>query len=279
MKHSAWNPTRRNRKIGTEDSGYSKDNKLVIPDRWSEDKIFWERLSNPVKIPLKVKNHKITMFVEPTKHGYIHASTPNDILKILELIPKEHLQEIEIVVLRQPKEKEEILKPVWGRFVYYADLGKYTGAGVYLEAMKVGTEFTWGEKLTPFDAKELKALEKDGHKVEKIKRGYLVRTTPETVRNTQLFRTLPHEIGHAVDYLVNSIIPSIEATNEIESERITNAFFSKPSLDKEEFANRYSREFYSKNLKKQILPFPRIIDEEFLNNLDLDLKWFGLNKS
>jgi len=275
MKHSAWNPTRRNRNIGTEKSGFSQNNKLVVPERWVDFKVFWERLTSPVVCSIEIKGHSITMLIEPPKSGSVHSATPQDIVKVLELVPQEHLEEIEIIVLRQPKKKEEILRPVWGRFVYYADLGKYSGPGVYLEAVEVGEVIKWGNKLTPFRKKELKLLHSDGHSIERVKRGYNIHTTPETVRNTQLFRTLPHEIGHAVDYLKNSLNPSINAPTELESEYISNAYNSKPSLDKEEYANRYAREFYQKNLEKGYLPFAKIFEKEILENMGVDPQWFN----
>lgn len=272
MKHSAWNPTRRNRNIGTSKSGHSQNNKLSVPDRWSNFKIFWEHLVSPVACPVVIKGHKLTILVEPPAAGSIHSSTPQDIIKVLGLVTQEHLEEIDIVVLRQPKRKEEILRPVWGRFVYYAELGRYSGPGVYLEAVQIGMTLKWGNKLTPFYEKELRALEADGHKIEQVKRGYDVSTTIDSVRNTQLFRTLPHEIGHAVDYLENSLKPSINAITEAESEFITSVFNSKPSLDKEEYANRYAREFFDKN--SDVLPFEKIFDKEELKNMGLNPDWF-----
>ncbi|MBL4671769.1 MAG: hypothetical protein JKX81_05875 [Arenicella sp.] len=272
MKNSAWNPARRNRNIGTSKSGYSQNNKFVIPERWVDFKIFWERLVSPVVCPVSIKGHKLTILVEPPALGSIHSSTPQDIIKVLGLVTQEHLEEIDVVVLRQPKRKEEILKPAWGRFIYYADLGKYSGPGVYLEAMQINSVIKWGNKLTPFYEKESRALEADGHKIEHVKRGYDVMTTPQSVRSTQLFRTLPHEIGHAVDYLEHSLNPSIEATTEAESDFIRNTFSSKPTLDKEEYANRYAKEFYDQN--SDILPFDRIFDEKELESMGLNPKWF-----
>ncbi len=274
MKHSAWNPTKRNRNIGTEKSGYSQNNKFVVPERWADLKVFWERLVNPVIFPININGHKITMLVEPTRKGYVHASTPQDIIKALELIEQKHLEELEVFVLRQPKKKEEILKPVWGRFIYYADLGKYSGSGIYIEAVKVGYTIKWGNKLTPFYKKELQALELDGHRIDRVKRGYDIHTTPETVRNTQLFRTLPHEIGHAADYLHNSLDPSIEADSESEADYITEVFNSKPGLDKEEYANRYAKEFYVRWYAQGLLPFDRIFEKETLEKQGLNPEWF-----
>ncbi len=114
MKNNAWNPTRRNRNIGTEKSGYSQNNKFVVPERWQDFKVFWERIVDPVIFPICINQHEITMLIEPTLKGYVHAVTPQDIIRILNLVELEHLEEIELIVLRQPKKKEEILKPAWG---------------------------------------------------------------------------------------------------------------------------------------------------------------------
>lgn len=274
MKKNTWNPIRRNRNIGTKNSGYSSDNKFVVPEKWSDCKVFWERLESPVACPFVINGCNLTLLVEPTKQGYVHACTPKDIERVLSLINREHLAEIDLVVLRQPKKKEEILKPVWGRFVYYADIGKYSGPGVYLEALAIKTVIKWSKKLSPFNKKELDALEADGHKIEKVKRGYNVHTSPESVRATQLYRTLPHEIGHAVDYLQNSLDPSINAATEEDSDYISRVFDSKTSLDKEEFANRYAREFFEKNNSNGELPFDREYNKEDLLSLKLQYEWF-----
>ncbi|KST68257.1 hypothetical protein [Mastigocoleus testarum] len=117
-------------------------------------------------------------------------------------------------------------------------------------------------------------LEKDGHKIEKFKRSYDIITTPESLRNTQLFRTLPHEIGHAVDYLENCLKPSLAAKTDEESASIKRLYRSKAYLDKEEYAHRYAREFYHKYSAQAILPFERLYDENYLNSLRLDPKWF-----
>jgi hypothetical protein len=246
-----------------------------VPERWADCKVFWERLSDPVICPIDIKGHHITLVIEPPRKGCVHASTPQDIIRVLELIKQEHLEEIELIVMRQPKRKEELLRPVWGRFVYYADLGKYSGPGVYLEAMEVGACMKWGNQLTPFYRKELDSLEADGHRIERVKRGYVIHTTPESVRNTQLFRTLPHEIGHAVDYLNNSILPSDEASTESESDFISHVYHSKPTLDKEEYANRYAREFYQAHLEQGSLPFEKIFQKEELMSMGLNPKWFS----
>lgn len=274
-----WNPTRRNRNIGTEKSGHSQNNQLVIPERWADFRIYYERLNDPVIFSITVNCHEIVMMVEPTKIGYIHAVTPQDVTKVLSLVEQEHLEQVELIIFRQPKKKEEILKPVWGRYAYFADLGKYMGPAIYLEATFVNNVIKWSNKLDPYEKKELRSLENDGHQIKNVKKGYEIFTTPDSVRNTQLYRTLPHEIGHAVDFLKNCQEPSINAANNAENEYIRNAYGSKPSLDKEEYAHRYAREFYSKWSTKGSLPFNRIYEEKELEIIGLNPDWFKSSKS
>ena len=275
IKHSGWNPTKRNKNIGTKKSGYSKNNELVVPERSCDDRVFWERLIDPVACPLEIKGHQITLLVEPTRTGYVHACTPSDIVRVLELVEQEHLEQIELMIFRQPTKKEEILRPVWGRFTRYSDISsQYSGSSVFLEAQPIGAIIRWDNKLHPYDRRELLSLERDGHQIKQVKRGYDIITTPTTVRNTQLFRTLPHEIGHAVDYLKNSLNMSLEASTDIESAYIRSLYGSKPSLDKKEYAHRYARTFYEKHTSQGLLPFEHLYDENFLSTLGLDKKWF-----
>jgi hypothetical protein len=277
MKSATWNPVRRNRNIGTEKSGTSADNRLTIPAKWRNYRMYWDRLTDPVVWPVTIGGHEIAILVEPPRQDSLHAVTPQDIAAVLELLPGPHVREISTVVLRQPTRKQATLNPVWGRIVYYADLGQYSGPGVHLEAIPRGHVLSWGKSLTPFDRKELDALAADGHEVVRTRRGYEVVTTPQSVRHTQLFRTLPHEIGHAVDYLENCMIPALGADTMAEDEYITHAYEAKPALDKEEYANRYAREFFEKFSSRGLLPFPQIAEPEALTAAGLEPAWFGLD--
>lgn len=272
-KHT-WKPTQRNRNIGTAKQGLSQNNKFSIPDRWSHYGVYWEHLENPVLWPFEVNGHSMKMLIEPVRPGYLHSVTPHDIRQLLSLIEKQHLEEIELIVLRQPKKKEEIMQPVWGRFIYYAYLEKFSGPSIYLEAVKSGQVIKWSKKQDPFYMKELDALGKDGHVIKAAKRNFEISTSPDAVRNTQLFRSLPHEIGHAMDYLNNSIIPSAEAGSEEESDYIYESFKAKPFKDKEEYANRYAREFYEKWQRQGFLPFDRVVNEKELLEIGVELSWF-----
>jgi hypothetical protein len=43
-------PTRRNRNIGTSKQGHGQDNRMVIPSRWPDDRVYFEVLRNPVPV-------------------------------------------------------------------------------------------------------------------------------------------------------------------------------------------------------------------------------------
>ncbi|PIQ28515.1 hypothetical protein COW36_12940 [bacterium (Candidatus Blackallbacteria) CG17_big_fil_post_rev_8_21_14_2_50_48_46] len=245
---------------------------MVIPERWLQR--YWEKLSDPVLVPLNIKGYTLNLFVEPTHTGFKHVCTPQDLVKVLALIEPFHLEQIENLVFRQPSKNEHSLCPVWGRFIYFASLGRYAGPGIYLEATKLNGRLKWSKNVSPYGQKEIEALASEGHIIYQNKRGYEIQTTPESVRNTQLFRTLPHEFGHAVDYLVHAIEPAQKAVNELESEFIYEQFLSKPKQDKEEFANRYAKAFYEEYLKRGLFPFKQIWDEDAMIEQNLNPEWF-----
>lgn len=275
-RRAGWNPTRRNRNIGTSKQGRGKNNRLVIPESWHSSKIYWESLNNPVAVPQTVNGKPLTILVEPTNPGFVHACTIDDIVALLGHIPNYHLEQITTLVLRQPKKKENLLKPMWGRLQYWSDVGPYSGPTIYLEAQLVDTPVKWSRHLSPDDDKELARLKADGHKITRDKRYYFLSNDLQAIRNTQLYRTLPHEIGHYVDYLVHVEEPSNAVKNEAERDWITNQYWSKSTLDKEAFAHRYAEEFYTRMNKKGILPFDRICHPEKMKEQGLDPAWFNL---
>jgi hypothetical protein len=93
----------------------------------------------------------------------------------------------------------------------------------------------WRKSLSPEDIQELDRLVRDGHQVISERRYYAIYTNLESIRATQLYRTLPHEIGHYVDYL-----------NSVKDTGDNDLFWSKPSKDKEAFAHRYATEFWER---------------------------------
>jgi hypothetical protein len=265
MRRSGWDARRRNKNIGTAQSGRGQNNRMSIPERWIGAKWiqFHEKLNNPVTFKRIIKTHEIRFLVEPVQPGFFHACTPDDIVQILELLPQKHIEGINLIVLRQPKRKERILDLVWGRLRYWTEIQQYSGVAIHIEAQAVDGISYWSKSLVPEDFQELERLEEDGHQIISEARRYVIQMTAESIRATQLYRTLPHEIGHYVDYLLNT-----------DEEGDCDLFWSKPSKDKEDFAHRYAREFVEREKKAGNIPFQRKFDESALLAEGLSVSWF-----
>lgn len=295
-------PIRRNRNIGTSKQGYSQDNRLVIADK---ELTFYENLINYKVINKTIKGHNFKFVVERTRKNSFHACTISDIEFILEQIPKEDFGKLTLIVLRQPKRKEEILRSVWGRLCYSFEFeGDYYPA-IIIEAMDVDRKMKWSRKLTLDDQKEIERLKNDGHEISLGKRYYEADYTFDAIRSTQLYRTLPHEFGHYVHYL-NVVLRPVEKlkkeldkisdlvndndTSETnknydrwdklfdeyhkEKDKLEDLYFSIPSNEKEVFAHKYADNFVDNLNKNKTIPFDRVFDENKIKELGLNLDDF-----
>ena len=271
-KRPGWDSRRRNRNIGTSKSGKGSDNKLTIPQAWLDDRCFHEKIINPIVFKREINGNQFIFIVEGTQVGFCHACTPHDIEFVLNLIPPEHLAEIKMIVLRQPKRKERILSSVWGRLLYWSDILRFSGPAIHIEAQRVNSVLKHSKSLSTDEALEIERLIRDGHNVRTNRRYHLISTSPDTVRRTQLYRTLPHEIGHYVDYLESVELAS--GNNDKEWSRLHDLYFTKPAKDKEDFAHRYATEFYEQQRKLNNLPFDRIYKPNLLIELNLEPSWF-----
>ena len=151
------------------------------------------------------------------------------------------------------------MKDVWGRLVSHFESGRYTGVALILEAQPYQTSVTWPKSLKPDGRKELDRLEADGHQVTFEKSEIKVAMTLESCRNTQLYRTLPHELGHAVHY------------NELDD---TERWKTLPAAEKEQYSHRYADEKRHEMEKRNWIPFDRILVGESLGRDGLQRKWF-----
>jgi predicted SprT family Zn-dependent metalloprotease len=191
---------------------------------------------------------------------------------MLQLIPKEHFQDIKLIVLRQPKRKERILSSVWGRLVYWANIGKFSGLAIYLEAQKANFTSHWSNSSTPDQAREDERLREDGHIIVADKRRHRLNSSLDSVRHTQLYRTLPHEVGHYVQYLQKVEEPSRDDLNKWM--QLNARYHQIPSQEKEAFAHRYADEFRQRMFQESRLPFDRVLDENRLKQQGLSPEWF-----
>jgi hypothetical protein len=266
MQRSGWDARRRNKNLGTAKSGYGQNNEMRIPDRWIGTKWiqFHERLENFVVVKRTIGEREIIFIIEPVQPGFIHACTPDEIAQVMRLLPQAHTADIDLIVLRQPKRKEKLLQPVWGRLRYWAEIAQYTGVAIYLEAQPMNDVFFWQKSLSPDYVQELERLRQDGHQIAVERRRYVIQTTLAAVRTTQLYRTLPHEVGHYVDRL-----------KHIDEHGDSELFWTKPDKDKEAFAHRYADEFQARERASGRIPFDRMIDESKLISEGVSPFWFN----
>jgi len=270
VKRSGWNPTRRNRNIGTAKSGHGLANRLVIPAPWNDPRVFWEKLHEPVAIEI----NGFTILVEPCLPGFVHSVTVDDLVRMLGLLPPHDIAALRTVVLRQPTRKQGVLAAVWGRLAYFADFGRARGPAIILDAQRLAGCLEWGRHLSPDVAEELERLRTDGHTVTGENRRWRIQTSMVSTRSTQLFRTVPHELGHHVQY---DREVRQRAGGDMDAElALRDHYFTKPAREKEDFAHRYARETMERLSAEHRVPFPRLVEETSMKRWCLEPKWFGL---
>jgi hypothetical protein len=139
----ARNPIRRNRNIGTAKSGHGQNNRMAIPRVGHGESIFWERVEDARQISRIISGRSVRFFVQSTRADCFHACTIDDIAYLLSQLPTTDWEGIEAILLRQPRRKEQLLEPVWGRLAYAADLVDghrrvlYQGPVIVIEAVPI----------------------------------------------------------------------------------------------------------------------------------------------
>jgi len=194
------NPIRRNRNIGTAKQGYGQNNRLTIPQISTQSLQFYERLGEYTKRYKDINGNRFEFVIEATRDKVNHACTVDDLAEMIRHIPPTDYGDLNLIVLRQPKRKEENLSSVWGRLIYYYEFEGNFRPAVIIEAMDCEQRLKLPKKLSVDDQKELERLRKDGHQFTVTKRHFIANYNIENVRNTQLYRTLPHEFGHYIHY-------------------------------------------------------------------------------
>jgi len=249
--------TRRNRNIGTSKQGHGANNKLVIPWPSIVMKSFEERLTSYTKEYRLINGNNFEFVIEQTREDSIRACSVNDCSEILRHIKPSDYSRLNLIIFRQPKRKEELLNSVWGRLVYaYKFEGNYRPA-IILESINPNKILKWPRSQTPDGQKELKRLKGDGHKIVIAKREHQIHCTKQTIRATQLYRTLPHEIGHYKHFLelVGEIEESPDSETYEEYELKEEKYHSLNSDVKEKFAHTFADKFKSEMTKVGVIPF------------------------
>lgn len=252
-----WNPVRRNRNIGTSAQGHGENNWLTIPESRHDRNFFYERLGACITFTQSVNGHYVRFFVQPTRTGWLHPCSVEDALRVLSHCPANDLAHLDFIVMRQPTRKQRMLRPVWGRAVFQFERAPHAGSAIVLEAQPLEPT-VWRNALTPEDQRELDRLQADGHQVRKTRRTIEIQPTPAALRNTVLYRTLLHELGHHVDYRRFS----------------SDEWGSRPSPEKEDYAHRYAAERFAALQQAGVAPFDPEPDHAMRQAHGLSDPWF-----
>lgn len=213
-----------------------------------------------------MSGREVAFFVEKTRSGFAYATTVDGVCHLLSFLPFLDWEGINEFVFRQPTSKQILLKPTWGRVDYLAELFSPGGAplapgpAIFLDAVDIGRPLKWSKHLSPDDQLELERLSADGHTIKHNAKSIIISSTYSSVRNTQLYRTLLHEIGHWVDY-VNRVVQPAAISNTDYSE-LSDRFWSRPEAEREAFAHRYAESVRQELWNSKRIPFERIINPD-----------------
>lgn len=247
-------------------AGRGHDSRLVVPSvPGGPGAISWrswtgvpvQRVGAHRTVHREIAGKRWAFVVERTRPDCWHACSVDDLARMLSLIPGEDHEGLDLVILHQPTRKYWQLHGPWGQLCHSVELGRRECAAVVLHALAASGSWPWntGRGPTPDDCQELERLRQDGHEITRRGRKLTIRTTPQAVRNTQLYRTLPHEIGHWTDFLA-------EARRDDSRKR--------PAPEREHSAHRYADAIRGRLTRNGHIPFPQMIDRESLLADQLD---------
>lgn len=260
MKKAVGRPERRNRNIGTAASGHGQSNRMTIPnsrlDRFGMDTVYQERVKPTLVEIVEVGSNSLVVLYEEPRPGFTYGCSPRDVTHLLSQIPADDFDLIDLIVFRQPTHKQARQNPVWGRLQYCALIGSHLGPAIYLEAQEIGASFRWNRKLSLDSQAELAKLRSDGHTITENKREFSITPSENSIRNTLLYRTVLHEVGHWVQYEREALDETSRLSND--PSLAYDLYFSKPSVELEQFAHRYATDTATELRSKGVLPFDPI---------------------
>lgn len=239
---TGFNPSKRNRNIGTSKQGFGQDNRMVVPNPGNLFSAL-DRIGKYVSERRSVSGIDMIFIVEDVRDGCLHPCTIDDVVVVLEQVPTSDWVGIKTIVFRQPTRKQALLDPAWGRLRYSGEVStarkQIVAAGpmILLDAIESNCILDWSTGLALDDQVELDRLRADGHEVERVGNRYLVHVSADSARRTQLYRTLLHEIGHWFDWLEKVETP---ASHGEDFGTLVEHYFARPTAEREAFAHRYA---------------------------------------
>lgn len=257
MTTPIWRPERRNRKIGTSDAGFRKSKDMRIPESWldrdGEVRIYHNRIDPDLIKEFNFPESKLTVLYETPRRNFTYGCSPLDVFHLISKMPIKDLEGLRLVAFRQPTRKQSMMNPVWGRLIYEDDFGRHHGSAIILEAVEKTRPIKWSRKADLASQAELERLRDDGHVIESNRREYIIHPSEAAIRNTILYRTVLHEIGHWVHWLTD-VIRQETALSSVEVQA-RDLYHAKAVIERESFAHRYAHERATELRKKQIIPF------------------------
>ncbi len=239
-----WRPERRNRNIGTKSSGYSKSNDMRIPESWLDKhgncSLYYERLELAHVEKISIGSFETSIIYDKPHDGFSYGCSPADVKKLLTLVSASIPAMPDIIAFRQPTRKQRQQFPVWGRFLYYAEFGKNEGTAIVLESQELGTSLRRSKNMNLEDRAEYERLIGDGHSFVETKRYFEAQLAEDGIRNTKLYRTLLHELGHLADY--HQKVLSEETALDPDHDVAADLYFSRPTSVREVFAHRFAED-------------------------------------
>lgn len=239
-----WKPERRNRNIGTKSSGYSKSNDMRIPESWLDKhgncSLYYERLELTHVEEVSIGDFQIRILYDKPHDGFSYGCSPADVTKLLTLVSEFAQAMPDIIAFRQPSRKQRQQFPVWGRFLYFAEFGRTEGTAIVLEAQELGASLKWSKNMSLVDRAEYERLIGDGHYFVENKRYFEAHLAEDGIRNTKLYRTLLHELGHLADY--HQKVLSEETALDPDQDVAADLYFSRPTSEREVFAHRFAED-------------------------------------
>ena len=154
---------------------------------------------------------------------------------------------------RQPTKRQQQQNPVWGRFVYFAKLGVHSGSAIILEAQELGTKMRWPKRMSLDERSEYERLIADGHVFIEASRYFEAELVEQDIRNTKLYRTLLHELGHLAHYQ-HDVVETQTALDH-DQDVAQRLHFAKPSSEREIFAHSYAKKLNKFLRENGSIPF------------------------
>jgi hypothetical protein len=254
------NPTRRSRNIGTSKQGHGQNNKMKIPSIDDKLRSFVERIDKYTIEKRTINKIEFTFIIEELRENCYYSCSINDIEFLIQHIDNQYFEDLKIIVFRQPKKKEQLLSSVWGRLIYYFDFPKISIAdpAIIIEAVEYDKELKWDKSLKIEYQQELEILKEEGHEIVSNKRKHHIKTSPTSARNTQLFRTFFHELGHYNHYSEMVVKPETYKDEDADEwSKRSDIYFAIPSREKEEYANKFAMKLVKELTDKGIVPFEK----------------------